>query len=313
MHSADGVLHNRYMVLAGGYASDLTASNYVVVYDAINNTWAFQPTGMPHQLYGAMGDVDAAGNFWIVSGRLYEGGFIYSRYTFRLNECAACTPVSGADFTVNPSSPALGIPTVFTASVTAGSPAITYAWDFGDGGTGSGQTLTHTFTSAATYIVKLTASNCDGANSITATHTVVPYAADLSVTKAASADSILPGETFTYTIVASNTGPVDATNVILTDTLPVSVTFVSASSGCTELDGVVTCDLGDLAVGNGVTVYIMVTAPTVEGTITNSVVGASDVPDPQSGNNTASADVKVLVTQRYIYLPLMFKVSGGTP
>jgi hypothetical protein len=113
--------------------------------------------------------------------------------------------------------------------------------------------------------------------------------------------------------VASNTGPVDATNVILTDTLPVSVAFVSASSGCTELDGVVTCDLGDLAVGNGVTVYIMVTAPTVEGIITNSVVVASDVPDPQSGNNTASADVKVLVTQRYIYLPLMFKVSGGTP
>jgi uncharacterized repeat protein (TIGR01451 family) len=312
VHGADGVLHNRYLVLAGGYAADLTASNYALAYDALNNSWAFQPA-MPHMLYGAMGDVDSAGNFWIVSGRLYEGGFIYSRYTFKMNECAACTPVSGADFTVHPSSPALGSPAVFTATVTVGSPAITYAWDFGDGGTGSGQVITHTFTSAATYIVKLTATNCDGANSVTTAHTVVPFAADLSVIKVASDDSVLPGETFTYTIVVSNTGPATGTNVILTDTLPVSVTFVSASSGCIKSDGVVTCDLGNLAAGNGVTVYIVVTAPGVEGTITNTVEVTNDVPDPQSGNNTASANVEVRVTQRHIYLPLLFKVSGGTP
>jgi uncharacterized repeat protein (TIGR01451 family) len=313
MHSADGVLHNRYLVLAGGYAGDLTASNYVLMYDAVNNSWAFQPTTMPHQFYGANGYVDSAGNFWIVSGRLYEGGFICSRYTTRLIECVACTPVSGADFTVNPPSPAVGIPTVFTATVTSGSPATTYAWDFGDGSTGSGETITHTFTTADIYLVTLTATTCDGANSSTATHTVVLYAADLSVTKEVSDDSVLPGETFTYTIVVSNAGPADATNVILTDTLPVSLTFVSASSGCFEVDGVVICDLGDLAMGSVVTVEIAVTAPTTEGRITNTVEVSSDVPDPQPGDNTVSAYVEVLVAQRNIYLPLLLKVSGGTP
>jgi subtilisin-like proprotein convertase family protein/PKD repeat protein len=173
VRGADGVTHDRYLVWAGGYAGDTTASSYVLVYDAVNNSWAFQPALMSHLLYSMEGDVDGDGNFWIVSGRLYEGTWGFSRYTTKMVACAACTPVSGADFTVDPISPLVGIPSVFTASVTAGSPAITYAWDFGDSGTGNGKTITHTFASAGTYTVTLKASNCDGANSTTATHSVV--------------------------------------------------------------------------------------------------------------------------------------------
>jgi len=60
---------------------------------------------------------------------------------------------------------ALGRSTVFTASVATGTD-ITYTWDFGDGGTGYGTVVTHTYGAADTYTAVVTASN--GVSSVTA-------------------------------------------------------------------------------------------------------------------------------------------------
>ncbi len=38
-----------------------------------------------------------------------------------------------------------------------------YAWDFGDGTTGTGQTTTHPYTKSGTYAVKLTVTDDQGA------------------------------------------------------------------------------------------------------------------------------------------------------
>ncbi len=141
--------------------------------------------------------------------------------------------------------------------------------------------------------------------------TIFPYEADLSVVKTASNDTVLPGDTITYTIVVSNSGPADAANVVLTDTLPAGVTFVSASSSCAEVGGIVSCDLGVIVTGNSVTAIIVVTAPTQTGILTNTVIVTSNVPDPDLINNTTSVDVEVKVTQHFIYLPLMLRLSGG--
>ncbi len=46
-----------------------------------------------------------------------------------------------------------------------------YAWDFGDGSTGSGETATHTYTSGDTYTVRLTVTDDDGTTD-TVTHVV---------------------------------------------------------------------------------------------------------------------------------------------
>ena len=64
--------------------------------------------------------------------------------------------------------------------------------------------------------------------------------ADLSVAKDDSPDPVTEGDDVTYTITLTNNGPDAATGVLLTDTLPAGATFVSASSGCTEVSGVVT-------------------------------------------------------------------------
>ena len=59
--------------------------------------------------------------------------------------------------------------------------------------------------------------------------TTVRPVADLSLTKADSPDPVLAGEQLTYTLTVDNAGPRSATAVQLTDTLPATVTFVSAT------------------------------------------------------------------------------------
>lgn len=61
-----------------------------------------------------------------------------------------------------------------------------------------------------------------------------------------------PGtDTITYTITYSNDSPVNVPDVIITDTIPTGLTFVSATGGGTESGGTITWNLGDLASGEG--------------------------------------------------------------
>jgi uncharacterized repeat protein (TIGR01451 family) len=53
----------------------------------------------------------------------------------------------------------------------------------------------------------------------------------LSIAKQDSPDPVAAGALLTYTLVVSNTGYADATDVTITDTLPASASFVSADSG----------------------------------------------------------------------------------
>ncbi|MGC9025491.1 MAG: PKD domain-containing protein, partial [Chloroflexia bacterium] len=81
-----------------------------------------------------------------------------------------CVPPSGADFTWTPLTPTVGQSVTFTGTVAAGTPPFTWAWAFGDGGTGSGQVVQHTYAATGTYSVLLTVTNACG--TATATHTV---------------------------------------------------------------------------------------------------------------------------------------------
>ena len=106
------------------------------------------------------------------------------------------------------------------------------------------------------------------------------------------ADPVTEGDDVTYTITVTNNGPDAATSVLLTDTLPSGVTFVSASSSCTEVSGVVTCDIGALANGASAMVEIVVTTTGV-GTITNTAAVAGNQGDPDEGNNTDTENTTV--------------------
>jgi len=62
----------------------------------------------------------------------------------------------------------LGQTTYFT-STTDGTPPITYAWDFGDGAFGAGETTTHTYSLPGLYTIVLTATNEYGQDVCTGT------------------------------------------------------------------------------------------------------------------------------------------------
>ena len=116
--------------------------------------------------------------------------------------------------------------------------------------------------------------------------------ADLSVAKVDSPDPALLGEELTYALTVINNGPYTGTAVTLTDTLPAAANFASASAGCTEAGGTVTCTLGTMASGDSVTVSIVV-RPTVVSTITNTASVSSGVADPSTGDNTATETTTV--------------------
>lgn len=82
--------------------------------------------------------------------------------------------------------------------------------------------------------------------------------ADLTIVKYDNLDPMSAGATLSYTIIITNTGPDDADNVVITDTLPVSTTYVSASAGCTPTATQVVCNLGTIAVNDTVTITIVV-------------------------------------------------------
>lgn len=120
-------------------------------------------------------------------------------------------------------------------------------------------------------------------------------AADLAVTNSDSPDPVRKGDTLTYTIVVTNQSSTSANIVQLTDQLSTSVRFVSVTTtagGCSQLDGTVTCALGDIAGGGSVTVTITVTARRT-GTATNTAQVSSSSPDPNLANNTDSEETVI--------------------
>ncbi len=122
LNAADGVKHDRFLVLTGGHPSSTSgASNGALMYDAVQDLWTWMPL-LDHMLYGAEGDGDGT-FFWTVSGRMYvDATWSNSPYTTLLDQCEECVPVSGADFTVDPLTPRPNMPATFTGSVAGGSP-----------------------------------------------------------------------------------------------------------------------------------------------------------------------------------------------
>jgi len=114
--------------------------------------------------------------------------------------------------------------------------------------------------------------------------------ADLAASVSAVPDPVVVGSNLTYNVSVQNRGPNDTTGVVVRDTLPVGVNFISAlpsSGSCVLSNTTVVCALGDMAVSTSRTIAIMV-QPSSSGRITNLVSVSSDLADFQAGNDTAA-------------------------
>ncbi len=125
--------------------------------------------------------------------------------------------------------------------------------------------------------------------------------ADVSVVKTAITKQVRPGDTVVYTIVVSNSGPSDAQNVVLTDTIPpeiISPEF-SINGGLTFNPWTGSLDIGTLPAGASRTIIIrgkVVSSSTKCKCITNITNIArvtSTTPDPNLNNNTSIATIKI--------------------
>ncbi len=125
---------------------------------------------------------------------------------------------------------------------------------------------------------------------------VVLSGTNLSISQTDTPDPVNVANNVSYTLSVANAGPDNATGVTVIDTLPAGVTFQSASATqgvCSQSAGTVTCLLGALTSGANATINIVVTAPFVPGTITNSATVSGSEVDPVPANNSSSENTVV--------------------
>lgn len=90
--------------------------------------------------------------------------------------------VPNAKLTIRPAHPVVGGTTAFSgaASTDTGSTITSYSWRFGDGGTGSGPSVTHKYTKPGAYKVTLTIADASGAGAAVATVVTVTKTAAIA-------------------------------------------------------------------------------------------------------------------------------------
>jgi uncharacterized repeat protein (TIGR01451 family) len=117
------------------------------------------------------------------------------------------------------------------------------------------------------------------------------------------------GNALTYTLIVTNSGPLTATGVILTSTLPAGVNVISRATtqgSCGQANLIVTCTLGAINNGANAVVTVIIT-PTIAavGVITHEATVRGNEPDPAPFNNNATqsttinpltADLRLLMT-----------------
>jgi PKD repeat protein len=205
------------------------------------------------------GSTPAAANFDAVNPQLVS---------IRLVPPGVILPPAGtptAAFVVTPTPVTVNTPALFDGSTsTPGSGAISiasYNWDFGDGSSGSGKTVTHSFSSAKTYNVSLTVTN-DRGLSATAVQAVTPQtatSAGLAADFKFSPDKAVPNQPVTFDASISVVPPGDSitdyawsfgddTNLIHTSSPLIQHTYFVASNGSYTVVLTITDRFGNTAV-----------------------------------------------------------------
>lgn len=177
-------------------------------------------------------------------------------------------------------------------------------------GQSASRTLVVTTSSALTTSVAnavtvqaTTRDDTSGNNTSDPVITAFTTEADLALTMSGSSNNVQAGvnSPFTYTIAVANYGPSDAGHVVLTNTLPLSVTLVNAQvpsspdpASCQPVGNLVRCAMGTIAAGSAPTATISLTVnPDANETITNRAEVTTSTDEMGPGGNTASITTDV--------------------
>jgi uncharacterized repeat protein (TIGR01451 family) len=128
--------------------------------------------------------------------------------------------------------------------------------------------------------------------------------ADIAVTNADSPDPVSPGANITYTQSITNNGP-DAANATFNQILESSVGFQSLSApagwSCTtpavDASGAINCSFAAFPSGATANFTLVVEVIASSGIVTNTVVGGSNIQDPDNTDNSATVTTTILTPQ----------------
>ena len=125
----------------------------------------------------------------------------------------------------------------------------------------------------------------------------VPTDVEIWVEKTGSASPVTAGEAMTYSLTIYNDGPSAAENVVVTDTLPAEVTFVSASPTPDSGPNPLVWNLGTLTAGESRDILITVTVNAdVTAGFTNMVIITTTTPGDDPSNNEDDWPVEVVLS-----------------
>jgi uncharacterized repeat protein (TIGR01451 family) len=157
--------------------------------------------------------------------------------------------------------------------------------------------VTAAATASGTVNNTATLTNADGTVSDSETTTINP-SFDLTITKSDGVSTITTGQNLTYTIIVTNAGPSTASNVTVSDVLPSTLTFVSASSSSgtfTNNGGTVSGTIASIASGATATVTIIanVKNDTPDNATISNTATVSAANESTTTNNSATDTVTV--------------------
>jgi uncharacterized repeat protein (TIGR01451 family) len=165
-----------------------------------------------------------------------------------------------------------------------------------------------TFTNTGAITVPSSVNDPDSSNNSSSVTTTMPLVQDvnLAISKEVDINGPEVGDTILYTITVTNTSTTNATNVVVTDTFPSSLSFVK-TTGCAEdpnglTSSTLVCALGSLGSGSSKS-FTLESLVRDEGDsgdsddigkiITNSVSVTATENDSDTSNNTSSVDIVV--------------------
>ena len=170
-------------------------------------------------------------------------------------------------------------------------------------GTANGATLVNTAGVTAAEV---------GTSQLAQTSTTVNRSVALAITKSASTASVVAGNPIVYTVRITNTGPSNASTILLTDTLPVAVTGVtSTTSGGLVCSGTttVTCSLGSLAV-NGSAVLTLTGTVNPAAANNSSLVNSASVTAAEATTAQNAQTTTTVTTQADLSISKSQVVTG---
>lgn len=137
----------------------------------------------------------------------------------------------------------------------------------------------------------------DPSNNTDTADTEVGPNADVSIVKTGPAYGASQHQ-LVYTLAVQNHGPKTAQAVTVSDPLPAGTTFVSATATvgtCVAAAGVVSCNLGDMAINGSALIQLVVmpSGATADTRIKNTASVDSITPDPDPSNNISSVDTPI--------------------